>query len=533
MAGAETIRNDGAMIAAFQQYSGGLIANHQTGLGTHRDKSTHATVGDLPRLMRHDAHVLFRGSLLIQKIVQLLPQDGVKKWGQISLKESSEQPEFSQHERQLSLRDKIAEAAIEGRLTGDGFVVIGLDDGLLWDEPVDESRISSVRWLKVLNRYDLSPECLSGGYEDPEYYLFNLDRDRWPDDVLPRRIHKSRLVRIPGCKLPADILINTVGYNDSVLMAAFQSFRQYMAGIGSSSSMLQDYSVFVYGLSGLSDMLSNVDEDSAEDARKALLNRFLAIQMGMSSVKGLMIDSENEQANFISRNYGGIDSIIDRLQEALIANSGMPRSKLLGSSNTGAFSEAGKSDRYEWADCISSWQNLYLSKPVEKIYHYLFLAADGPTNGIEPDNWAFEWHDTLQLTRLEQAQLVGTYAKADAISVRTGVLHPMEVRASRYGHAEYGLQITIDDERTAELEESLKRSQQPAKQPATQIEQPQTQAIQARADADTLAQLRRDALDGLLPMKTYWAAMGLDAAEQSKLMDEQQRKTKGYWDADY
>lgn len=523
------IRNDGALLSALNQYScGNVIANPETGLGTHRDKTTHATVGDLPRLLRHDTNVLFRGSQLVQKLVQLLPTDSIKKWGQIELAEASEQPDFSAYEQQLELRDRVAEAAIAGRLTGDGFLAVGIDDGLMWDEPVDESRIQSIKWLKVLNRYDLTPEYINGGYEDPEHFLFSLDRDRWPDEELPRRIHKSRLLRFSGCKLPEDILRDTCGYNDSVLMSTFQSFRQYMSGIGASGSMIEDYSVFVYGLSGLSDMLSNVDEDAQQEARTALLNRFQAIQMGMSSVKGLMLDSENEQANFIGRNYGGVDAIIDRLLELLVANSGMPRSKLLGSSNAGAFSEAGKSDRYEWADCISAYQRIYLSKPVKQLYKHIFLAADGPTNGSLPDGWNFEWKDTLQLTRLEQAQLADTYAKADAISIRTGVLHPREIRSSRFGKADYGLSITIDDS----LTEELMAPPEPTAPVKPNTQQPPQQ--RQRADASTIAQLRQDAIDGLVPLETYWQSAGLNPTEQRRLMNQQRNDSqRGYWDADY
>jgi hypothetical protein len=298
-------------------------------------------------------------------------------------------------------------------------------------------------------------------------------------------------------------------------------------------------------------MLSSVDEESAAEAKEALLNRFLAIQMGMSTVKGLMLDSENESASFISRNYGGVDQILDRLLELLVANSGMPRTKLLGSSNTGAFSEGGLSDRYEWADCISGYQQLYLTQPVKQLYRYLFLAADSPAKGALPAAWDFEWAETLQLTKLEQAQLEETLGKADMLALRNGTLHPREVRESRYGGQTFGLTITIDPALTEEL---MKKPEpvvpvaapktQPGKTPAAVVEaedeaddseedKPKQQPPQ-RADSNTLAMLRQDALDGLIPTKLYWQAAGLDADAVSKLMDEQkQRNAGGYWDETY
>jgi phage-related protein (TIGR01555 family) len=558
---AELIRNDGVLIDAYNQYGNGgnPIVNHTTGLGTNRDKSTHGTVGDVAFLNRYDANILYRGSKLVQKLVDLLPQDSTKKWGRITLGEGDEVPDFSDYEMRLNLRNAIARAAIAGRLTGDGFVAMGIDDGLMWDEPVNEAGIKSISWLKVLNRHDLQPVYGRGGYEDPEYFRFTIDKNRWPGEEIPWKIHKSRVLRIPGTLLPEDILRDTSGYNDSVLIATFQAFRQYMSGMGSSAGMLADYSVFVYGLSGLSDMLSSVDEESAKETKDALLNRFLAIQMGMSTVKGLILDAENESASFISRNYGGVDQILDRLLELLVANSGMPRTKLLGSSNTGAFSEGGLSDRYEWADCISGYQCLFLTQPVKQIYRYLFLAADSPTKGALPAAWDFEWAETLQLTKLEQAQLEETLGKADMLALRNGTLHPREVRESRYGGQQFGLTITIDPELTDELmkkpepppalmtqgkaatpaaapvdteDDDEEEGDEETKPPVSQ--QKKATKTQQRADADTLALLRKDALDGLIPLETYWQSAGLNPAEQRKLMEQQRERSRaGYWEADY
>ena len=47
-----------------------------------------------------------------------------------------------------------------------------------------------------------------------------------------------------------------------------------------------------------------------------------------------------------------------------------------------------------------------------------------------------------------------------------------------------------------------------------------------------MALLRADALDGLVPMETYWSAIGLDPVEQRRLADEQAKK-RGYWQEEY
>jgi phage-related protein (TIGR01555 family) len=310
-----------------------------------------------------------------------------------------------------------------------------------------------------------------------------------------RRIHKSRVLRFPGKRLPYEILRTNGGYNDSIVQAMFNAFAQYNGAIGASSAMLQDYSVFVYKLKGLRNTLEGAGAvtsgvvDKQKSPTDKLLTRFKAIQMGMSIIKGLMLDADTEDASFMQRNYGGVTDIVNQLQDAMVAASDMPMARLFGSGRTGAFSESGKSDRYEWASLVSSYQAVQWQAHVETITRYICLAKDSKMRGTVPE-FEFKWHSILELTDAERAELRYKNAQADALYLAREVVTPEEVRESRFGGGDYGGEIVLS-------------------------KTPQ------RTD-DNLAQLRQDVADGLVPKSVYWQAIGLDA-EQVLEMEKRER----------
>lgn len=488
----EQYNMDGALTDALS-----AVGNAATGLGTQRDKSQAAAVNaGVYRLAKNELEALFQNDRLIEKVISAYPKDSAKKWGEWSL-ESGDPQAIAKYARNLRLKNCFVEAGILGRLYGDGFIVMGIDDGQPATEPVDESKISSIRWIQALSRYSLQPDITSNT-EDPEHFLLVLGDRRIPGDdesIRERRVHKSRVLRFPGKWLPYEILRLNGGYHDSVLQAMFNAFAQFSGGQGASSAMLQDYSVFVYKLKGLRNTLeaSGAVTSGVVDQQKSptdkLLTRFRAIQMGMSIIKGLMIDADTEDASFMQRNYAGVPEIIEGLKRALIAAADMPESRLFGSSNQGAFSEAGKSDRYEWASNVASYQSVQWSEHIEHITRLMLLAKDGPTRGALPD-FSFNWHSILELTDLERAELRFKNAQSDSLYISKEVLRAEEVRESRFGGGGYGEEITLKDKAT-------------------------------RTDANII-QLRQDVADGLVPKSVYWQAIGLDAAQVLE-MEQQER----------
>lgn len=455
-----TIHNDGALINAF----GAMVGNPFTGLGKRgQDKFLETEIAvRSPILTRPELTQLYRNSKLCEKVVELLPKEAtVQGWLEFSIDKGRKNaaPKAFQYGEDLKLRSLVREASILGRLDGDGFIVMGIDDGREPMEPVDEERIQQISWIKVCDRYRLTPYTGTGSPGKPEFYQYSLNYyDGLPNvqgnaSTTIGRIHHTRVLRFPGKRLYGDLIDSNNGFNDSVLQAFFQSFIKYLTAIEYSTRMVQDYNQFVYKLKGLASLVLQGKETD-------IVKRFQTVLMSMSSLGGLAMD-ENEEASFISRNFSGLDAIIDRLKDETSAAAAMPPTKLWGSSQKTALSNSAEGDKYEWADCVDDWRGDILDEPLTDFHRYMFLAKNGPTGGRLPESWEIKYKSALRLTLKEQIELRATQTeKIDKVSIDAGILLPDEVRDSAWSGVEYGVERTLNPELWAQKQEEAKQQQQ-------------------------------------------------------------------------
>jgi hypothetical protein len=434
----ELTRNDGALLNAF----GSLIGNRNTGLGqSGRDKFLDTSINTivLP-LDRMELHALYRNSKICEKVVDLLPKAATSKtWLEITLGKGRKNipAKALQYANDLKLRDAVREAAILGRLEGDGFIVMGIDDGQLPDVPVNEKNIRQISWLEVVTRYQLIPETNTGRPGKPEFYRLALPQNQGLGDGMTfGRIHRSRILRFPGKRLYGDMLSYNSHYHDSVLLAFWQSFIKYLTTIEYSVRMVQDYDTFAYSLKGLGELILR---GKTED----ILKRFQAILLSKSSLGGIAMDAE-ESASYVSRNFSGLDALIERMKDDTSASADMPPTKLWGSSQKSALSNSSEGDKYHWADCVEDYQAEAIDEPVTDFFRLSFLAQNGATGGRVPEGWSLKYKSVLQLNLKEQVELRAMQTKdVDVPSVQAGFLSQEEVRQAAWSGSEYSIERTL------------------------------------------------------------------------------------------
>lgn len=518
--GVKEIRNDGALLDAYA-----AIGNPYTGIGTLRDPLQNSQVQAPAILSDRELEHLYRASRICEKAVRLLPEAAAQGWVEWHLGESSiETSDIDKAMKELQVRKCFARASILGRWYGDGYILMGLDDGQMWDEPVNEEKIQSIRWLRVLTHNQLIPDWsnLIVDYEEPEHYRFYLHNLKAEEEIkklgVTTKVHKSRVLRFPGKRLYSELLQYTSGENDSILQGMFDAFNAWTMSLGASAAMIQDHSVFTYKLNGLSKLVQGGQTGD-------LVSRFQAIQMGKSVLKGLMMDADNEEAAFISRNYGGVKDILQEMDDRLVAEADMPASQLLGSPKSGGFSESGLSDRMEWAACTKRYQESFWREPLEVLLKYVLLSDD--FGGSLPDSYGFEFKSILQLTRQEEADIRFKNAQVDRIYKDSRILHPTEIRQSRYGGQEYQDAITLDPD----VEEELLEPPQPPQQAIAPQPSNNGKPAPVAAQQPNLDQLRSDAAMGLIPRSYYLEAAGYRVNEVEAALNLELRQDTGTVDA--
>lgn len=441
-----------ACVNMFEFITDGLLAKVFEGFSKRQAKMSDAEISVLPRAV---LETMYRNRRIIQNAVNGYPQDANIHPPVISFGSETnlDTAGVSDYLKRIEALDNFSNAGVLGKLYGDGYIILGIDDGRDYWEPVDESRIRSVTILGVKSRHYLYQDGINCEY----YYLcqdsVNGIKDKDGKPIGSIRIHKSRVLRIAGIWLPDEIRNHNNYHNDSVVQAMFSEFTAYIESVAMGASMLASHSIFKYKLKDLAVLINNKQQ-------QVLIDRFESMLMGMSAMNGLIVDADREDAEFVQRNYSGVDTLLIHLQEQMIAVCDMTRYRLLGLSNVGAFSESGLSDRYEWASRVNRYQHNYWGKELEKLVRYIMLARDGPTRGVIPQSWSIEFPSILQLTDKEEAELRLIDAQTDTLHFNMGTLVQDEIRQSRFGGTEYGREITLQSKsKDSLLINGVKRSE--------------------------------------------------------------------------
>ncbi len=483
---------DGALTNTFQTMA--LLKNSNTGVGTSRDKSQSVDINTSPRILDLDDRIgLVRGSRIARRAVFTYPKEAASRWVEWTLGSSkrirgNQIDDYCDRLLTGSLRSAFRDASIEARWHGDGYILLGIDDGKEWNEPVAEESIKSLRWVEPLLHSEVFNDRSS--FRRPQFYEINraaeppTAKEGESTQVIgSTTVHRSRILHFTGDSLMGDALNRNGGRNDSVLQTMFSSFAAFFQGLMSSSAMLTDHSIFTYKLKGLAKLIENDEKNNNSNGMNALMARFLAMQMGMSVSKGLAMDAESEDASFIQRNYAGVQNILSSLEDQMIAASDLPRFKLVGSARSGngiGNEGRGEQDRYEWASLLHSWQEENWRDPLQYCQRIILLAKDGPSGGRVPDGYGLSFPSTLQLTRKEEAELKELSSATRDRDIKNGTITNLEARNSAYGSQNWTPEITLDPEITEQMISSLLNAERSQPNPSNTDDTDDTDEVDPR-----------------------------------------------------
>jgi hypothetical protein len=229
----------------------------------------------------------------------------------------------------------------------------------------------------------------------------------------------------------------------STLQSVYDSFRFYSTGISSAATLLTEFDIFVHKIRGLASMLSAGKEREVRD-------RLVVNDMSKSIYRGYAIDAEKEELDFISRNFGGIGEILEKLRIDIIGASQIPHTILFGES-PGGLGSTGRSEERDFAKHLGDYQASHYKRPLQQLMTMIMMSKEGPTNGQVPDSWRIKFNDLFELNEREKADVRARVAAVDGRYVQLGILHPKEVAEARYGGSEWSMELTLDPSLPREL----------------------------------------------------------------------------------
>jgi phage-related protein (TIGR01555 family) len=393
------------------------------GYGTSRDKVAQVAFTMPYRLDDHTLQALCESDAISAKIVEKKPKEAFRRGYKVEAEEAKELGPLRKLAEDLNFDDALQETLVGARQYGGAVLILGVDDGLPPDQPLNLAGVRGIDYITPLDRRFLSVERtyrepLRANFGKPEVYRIGAEGSL-------ALIHESRVIRFDGTRADARRRVNG-GWGMSVLQRVYTALQWYVTSYQSSAALMADASQAVFTINGL---MTAIASDPA-----TLKTRMALVDQQRSAGRAIMLDADGEKFERIATSFTGIPDVLDRMMLLVCGVADMPATVLFGRSPAG-LNATGESDTRGWYDEVSSMQDKELTPAVVRFFEVLSAGRVKVKVCWEP----------LQApTAKEEAELGKAKAETDKVYIDTGVLHPEEVALARFG-TEQGGQIVIDE----------------------------------------------------------------------------------------
>lgn len=436
----EGVNNDGMM-----REDGWM--NVLTGMGIcGRDKKQNTTFRMSYIFNRSELDQMYRSDGNIRLIVDLFAQEMIRQGWEI---EGDSEGKAVGKLEELNANQCLTDLIKWARLYGGGIAILGIEDGLPLDQPVDESALRDIQWIRVFDRYQaysrdgtFESDLNSPNYGYPNVYTVNDNRTGAVFFV-----HYSRILRMDWNILPPRWQNFNQGWGDPLIQTIYDELRNYSAAFSHTASMMEDFVNGVLKIPNLAVIMASQCGD------QNVLKRLNILNLSKSTNNMMLIDGD-ETFEKLTTNVSGVADLLDRFMLALSAVTRIPVSLLFGRAPAG-LNATGDNDVRNFYDAIKQAQESKLRPVLEKLIRYIMISKDGPFNGKEPEDWSVQFVPLWQNTEEQEALTRKLVAETDAMYIDRGVLTPAEVAVSRFGGNKYSMNTEID----LEMREALDPTQ--------------------------------------------------------------------------
>jgi phage-related protein (TIGR01555 family) len=273
-------------------------------------------------------------------------------------------------------------------------------------------------------------------YLDPEFYLHNA-----------APIHTSRILKFYGKRRYGYDLRQNQDRHMSIWEPSFPLFEYYTAALEASLAMLKDSSVGIFKMKGLIKALRNAKTQKCKSELEAnLYNRISSLAFGMSITNKIVIDGDEEEFEFVERDYANVEKIVGVFRSAFAEATDLPQSFLFTDVASSTFSDSGKADRELMASKINALQQSQLTPN----YDVLVACALGTWDA----EYEIEYPSTIQLTESEKAQLLYQLSQSHTALIASGVVTPQAI-ARRHANCTVDASLNLTEEEIAKASDEV------------------------------------------------------------------------------
>lgn len=413
--------------------------NAVTGLGTVRDKTTSARfVGKDPELPT-TLENLFNDDDLAAIICEEPAEQMLRRGFVVQVPSDMDAgTAITMKLQDLKTSQRFADALVWEAVFGGSAILVGVDDGQKFDQPLDMERIRSVDHLTVFDRTELVAlryyeDPGAAKYGSPSHYLISSTGSSKNGSV----VHESRLILFEGGRVTRRERRRRQGWGISRLERSMESIKRFDLNWQSVTNLIQDASQAVFRLKGLVHAISQGNE-------KLIEKRMGILDMSRSVARAIVLDADSESFERKDTNLSGLQGLISENSTRFAASARMPVSVIFGKGASG-LSATGDGDERVYYDKLDGYRDQDLRPQIERLIRMIMRSANGPTGGVEPPAWSVVFPQLRQKTDSEDAQLKLAHAQADQIRIATGQFSPAQIVKGRYRPEGYSNDLVLED----------------------------------------------------------------------------------------
>ncbi len=362
---------------------------------------------------------LYRSHWIIKKIINMIPEDMVKNWIDVTAELA---PQAIDRINKLTQRTLVKEKLLEGlqwgRLYGGAAVVIMIEGHEeILDESLDLDTIMphAFKGLMPVDRWSgVFPDItLVADINDPEFGLPDTYeiRDIGTERLLTR-VHHSRILRCIGRKLPFWEDLAEVHWGASEVEHVYDELVKRDNTSWNIASLVFQANILVNKIEGLEQLLALNDPMIQQQFYNA---KSAANQMRNNN--GMMMIGKEEEVSALQYSFSGLDSIYESFMLDIAGASDIPVTKLFGRSPAG-MNSTGESDLQNYYDMIALQQETVLRPKLNKLLPIMFMSEFG----YVPDDLDFKFNPVQSPTEEREADIVGKKSQSILAAYTTGVI---------------------------------------------------------------------------------------------------------------
>lgn len=355
------------------------FSNPLTRAGYGMPNALEATQYNLTRLTQNyqELNALYRGHWIVQKLINIIPQDMLKNGYEIMSDLNPEQIQTVQSViRRTQVNTRLRDGLYWGRLYGGaaGIILIkGHADIMSEELDLDEVEKDSFKGLLIVDRWggvspsdELVTDLDSPDLGYPKYYDVALNNG---GEII--RVHHTRVCRFIGREMPYLERLAEQYWGTSELEHVMDELRKRDNVSWNIALLSFMANIRVMKLDGMEQILAMGNDK----AQKALYNTIEGMNMLLNN-NALQVLGKEDDYQQHSYAFSGVGDVYDRFMMDVSGACGIPATKLFGRSPAG-MNSTGESDMQNYYDTIETNQEAQLRPVLDKLLPIICASALG------------------------------------------------------------------------------------------------------------------------------------------------------------